>query len=360
MAEWGFTLEDKDKNVLAFLTTFQAMTLTMPLNGPATCSGTISHNSADMTALYSQLNSGAVFLRAVRNGTTRFWGVLNDLQVSLDDSATASVGFVDIAGLYATVANYVIGGGKIKMFFKQNPLWTSTITDLLNAGSPLVRLTRSGSPTGRVPVNETVANATGHAKLKGKVWKPQSTTVLESLQELGGFASGIEWYVTPDATLTVYNTLGSNKASSVFFQYGQDTLANADSATVSYQPPANSLFWTDPKGVLHRSASGYSSSSVAAYGEYSSTYNSMARRDQSDDDRSAARLRTSWRKVIEITPDPVIAPQPWTDYFLGDTVSVRVKRDSLDLVTSQRINKITVGTDDQNRETVHQLEFEVI
>lgn len=360
MAEWGFTLEDKDRTVLAYLSTLQSVTLAMPLNGPATLSGTISHNSADMTAVYAQLASGAVFLRAARNGVTRFWGVMNNLQVSLDDSGTASVGFVDLAGLYATVANYVIGSGRIKMFYKQNPLWTATIDGLLNAGQPLVSLTRSGSPTGRVPVNETVANATGHGKLKGKVWKPQSTTVLESLQELGGFASGIEWYVTPDATLTVNNTLGSDKSSTVFFQYGQDTLANADSATVSFQPPANSLFYTDSKGTLHRSSSGYSSSSVATYGEYSSTYNSMARRDQSDDDRSAARLRTNWRKVIEITPDPLVAPQPWTDYFLGDTVSVRVKRDSLDLVTSQRVNKITVGTDDQNRETVHQLEFEVI
>jgi hypothetical protein len=71
---------------------------------------------------------------------------------------------------------------------------------------------RSGNPTGRVPTNDTLANATGHKKLKGNVWKSSTTTVLEGLQELSGFATGIEWYTTPDATLTVGNTLGSDKS----------------------------------------------------------------------------------------------------------------------------------------------------
>ena len=360
MANWGYTLEDKNETVLPYLDSFQGMTLTMPLNGAASMTGTISHNSADMTALYSQIATGAVFIRAARDGVTRFWGVLNDLQVSLDDSGTASLGFVDVAGLHSTVMNYTASGNHWTPWYKKNPTWTAAIDSLLSKGSPLVSLTRSGSPSGRVPSNDTLANASGHAKLKGNVWKPQSSSVLESLQELAGFADGIEWYVTPKATLTVGKTLGSDKSTSVFLQYGPNTLANAQNATISYQPPANNLFFTNSKGVIKRTTGTYNAASVAAYGDYSNTFNFMARRNQSDEDRAAAMLRTKWKQVVDVTIDPASQYQPWVDYFLGDTVSVRVTRDSLNTTTNQRINRITVTTDDQGLETSHQLEFEVL
>lgn len=361
MSGWGYTFENSLGVVLAYVESLSGMTLTMPLNGPAVLSGTLLHSSRDMEVLYSTIATEALFLRAAKDGVTRFWGALNDASVSLAEDGQAQVTFTDLSGLHSSVANYVIGGNKITPFYKRNsPTWTATIDSLLAQGNPLVRLTRSGSPTGRIPTNDTRANATGHLKLKGNVWKAQSSTVLDSLQELSGYATGVEWYVTPDDTLTVGNTLGTNKSGSVRFQYGSLGLGNVMTVSNQFQPPVNSLFWADTKGVLHRSATGYSLSSITAFSEYSTTFNYMSRRNQSDDDRAAAHLRTGWRQVTSLVADPTRAPQPWTDYFLGDTVSVRVQRDSLDSTKNLRVNEILISCNELGVETSHQLSFEVL
>lgn len=378
MTEWSYTLEDKSKTVLCYMNSFSSTALTMPLNAPATLSGTIAHNSTDMDTVYQQLKvddqttlGNALFIRAVRDGTTRFWGVLNDLQVAFDDSGLASLTFTDIAGMQAGAHNYTVASDykHWTTFYKKNPTWVSALNSLLSKGDPLVSLTVSGSPAGRVPNNESLANASGHAKLKGNVWKTAGNTVLESLQELSGFYSGIEWYTLPDATLRVgdgtnfsglTNTLGTDKTSTVQFQYGANTKANIMTAQVSFQPPVNSLFYTDSKGIIKRSINGYSSTSVAAHGEYCTTRNWVSRTNQTDDDRAQSLLRTKWRHVADVVLEPSLAPSPWTDYFLGDQVSVRVQRDSLDMVTNPRISQIVVSTDEQGREVSHQVSFEVV
>lgn len=363
MPTWGFTLEDANGTVLAYTNSLSSMTLTMPLNAPATLSATIAHNSSDMTALYNQLSTGAVMLRAARDGTTRFLGVLNDLQTTLGDTGETALTFTDLSGVLANVPNYTIGGGRIKPYYKRTPTWTTVVDEMLakpSALSPIPRLTRSGSRTGRVPSNDVLESGSGKKKIKTNIFKPQSTSVLETLQELSGFADGIEWYVSPDTTFTMAQTLGTNKSKTVRFQYGRDTYANVQTVELQYQPPMNDLFWVDDKSNLHRSRNGYLTSSISAFGDYATTYNSMARRNQSDEDRVSSRARSSWRRVVSLTAEPLRAPSPWTAYFLGDTVDVRVKRDALDIHTTARINEIVITTDAGNAEVSHQLSFEVL
>jgi hypothetical protein len=360
MNQWSYTLETASGSVLSYLNSLGGMTLTMPLNAPATLTADIAHNTSDMQALDTQLASGAVILRAARNGVTRFVGTLSDMQVSFADDAKASLTFTDFAGAYASVSNYSISGGRIKPYQKQSPAtWTGTIDQLLSYGSPIVPLTRSGAPTGRIPTPEIIQKA-NKQKTKVHVWKPSSTTVLETLQELSGFAPGIEWYVSPDALFVVQNVLGSDKSKSVLFQYGQGTLSNVLAVNAQYQPPQNDLFWTDAKSTIHRSRSGYNTSSIDSFGDYSVTYNQMTKSSQTDDYKVASRLRSKWRIVWDLVAEPTLAPQPWTDYFLGDTISVRVKRDAFDQSLKQRVNQITVTTDEGGNENAHQLTFEVI
>lgn len=363
MANWGFTLEDASGNVLSYLTGFADVSLSMPLNAPATLSGAVSHELADMTAIYAQVATGAAFLRAARDGTTRFYGVLSDMQTNLEDGASTSLTFHDLAGVLAHVPNYTIGGGRIKTYYKRTPAWTTVVDELLakpSSLSPIPQLTRSGSRTGHVPSNDVLESGSGKKKIKTNIWKPQATSVLETLQELSGFADGIEWYVENSTSFKMAQTLGSDKSTSVQFQYGDNTLSNVQSATVQYQPPLNNFFWTDSKGTLHRSPSGYLTSSISSFGDYTTTFNSMARRNQSDDDRASSRARSSWRRVLEITAEPLTAPSPWTAYFLGDTVGVRVKRDGLSINSNLRINAIDVSFDESGVETAHKLAFEVL
>ena len=363
MTTWGFTLEDSTGLVLGYTNSLSNMTLTMPLNGPATLSASIAHNSTDQTVVYNQLGTGALFLRAARDGTTRFYGVLNDMQTSLGDTGETAMTFTDLSGVLASVSNYTISSGRIKPYYKRTPTWTTVIDEMLakpSSLSPIARLTRSGTRSGHVPSNDVLESGSGKRIIKTNIWKPQSTSVLETLQELSGFADGIEWYVSPDNTFTMAQTLGSDVSDSVFFDYGRDTRGNVQSVDMQFQPPVNDLFWVDTSSNVHRSRSGYLTSSISTFGDYSTTYNSMARRNQSDEDRASSRARANWRFVTSLIAEPLKAPSPWTDYFLGDTVSVRIKKDALELQSGLRVNQLVITTDAQNAETSHELTFEVL
>jgi hypothetical protein len=348
VADYGVTFETSAKTVIAFGTTVSNLTLTMPLNAPATVSLNIGHESNEMTAIYSQLAVGGVFCRVARGSQTVFFGPLSDMQVTLDDAGVTQASFTDLAGAYAGVNQYKQTAiSTFDHYWTINRAFTYVIDQLLAAGAPLIALTRSGSPSGSIPTRGGVNQ-----------WMSSSDNVLDAIQELSGFANGIEWYVSPDNTFTVGDTLGTDKTTTVQFGYGRNTKGNVNGATVQYQPPRNNLYVAGSSGKITRST--YSSSSYLAYGEYCSTINYVPYTNQSDDDRAAARLRTKWRQVLDVTVEPTLAPVPLTDYFLGDTVSVNVQRDGLAIAATPRVNQIVINTDENLRETSHQITFEVL
>jgi hypothetical protein len=68
------------------------------------------------------------------------------------------------------------------------------------------------------------------------------------------------------------------------------------------------------------------------------------------DDKAQALLRPDPIKVVAFTPDPTLAPLPWDDYWLGDTVSFFGRRGAFVEDVTARINKITVVIDDEGNE----------
>lgn len=346
MPTWTAVIEDKDRKVLSFCDSLAGGTLTLPLNAPSEFECALDLGGNDATQLLAQLATGAVFLRLAEDGTTRFWGQLSDLQADIGEDGTLTARFTDLAGVYGNVITYQ-AGRTVKGVVYYAPYDTlgakshNTIVDaLLNLGNPIVRLSRSGSVT-----------ATRNITFDG-------ISVLEALTQLSDFASGIDWYVTPDSTLTIASSLGSDKTASVNFQYGASGLANVLSATVQYQPPRNRLFTVNDKGLINKRPDG---SGISSFGSYAAVLQNVPKRaQQSVEDQADQRVRTAWRHILELDVEPTTAPQPWADYYLGDTVSVSVTRGAYSYTGNQRVNQIQITLDENMIEVGHKLSFEVI
>jgi hypothetical protein len=55
---------------------------------------------------------------------------------------------------------------------------------------------------------------------------------------------------------------------------------------------------------------------------------------------------------VSFTPEPDLAPSPWDDYWLGDTVSFFGRRGAFYEDATMRVDKITVVIDDDGNEAV--------
>lgn len=328
MGYWGANIEDVNKSVLSFGSTLQGVTLSRELNAPATVTATMGVEGQDTIALLNQLNSGSVYLRLTEDGTTRFFGVLTDMQVQASDSPSVSVGFADLSIQYAGV----YPSFKITSNIYLDQAWftsdSSIVTGLLGYNSNvLLPLTRSGSGS------------------TTRLFTPQGTSVLDALQNLAQLSNSIDWYVTPDQTFKIGNPVGSDVSDSVRFQYGPNTRANVQSATAQYLPPRNQIFTARDDVTIKLTRQ--DSTSLSNYGAYAVLLQKLERGSATEDDIALERLRTKWRTLAEIVLEPTRCPRPWTDFNLGDTVGIDIVTPSLNLSKNQVVSKIEIALDDQ-------------
>jgi hypothetical protein len=333
---WGVTFENKDKDVLAYGSTVASGSLTRSLNAPAELSLDLAITGQDTKALFAQLEVGAVYARLAEGSTTRFFGVLNDAQVSLSDSATVSVTFMDLAQQYATSYYYRKSTGTKYFLWGYNGggTQTSTVSALVTdysfvAGSEvLLPLTLSGTASGSRSIEPG-----------------QETSRLEMLDGIAAVQGGIDWYVEPDQTLKLASSLGTDKSSTVSFQYGATTSANVTSANVQYLPPRNRILQSEENGFVKVATK--NDASVTAFGCYEVIVPRLERGVSSETDVADQVLRTGWRRTVDLELEATVAPRPWVDFDLGDTVGVRVVTDAFTINTSQRVNQIDLAFDEQ-------------
>lgn len=342
-AQWGATFEDNDKKVLAFASTLQSVTLTRSLNAPAEVEGTLALEGADTKALFDQIATEAVYLRLAANGTTRFFGVLTDLQASLADDATVSVRFGDLAVQYATVYPFN-QNGSVYLAPTYVASHNSIVDSALGASGVRLPLTRSGSVTST------------------RTFAADGMASLDILSQLAELQNGIEWYVDPtgttaDQTFLMAGELGSDKSATVRFQYGAGR-ATVPSATVQYLPPRNRVWTSKENSIYSRTLT--DSTSITNFGAYHTIVQELETGAATESDVADQRLRTSWRRIVELSLEPSVCPRPWTDFNLGDKVGIDLTTTGLSLSTAQRINQITISLDDQLVESEITIGSEVI
>ena len=185
----------------------------------------------------------------------------------------------------------------------------------------------------------------GTASGSREIEPAQETSRLEIIDGLASVQGGIDWYVEPDQTIKVGNTLGLDKSATIRFQYGVGTNANVNQANVQYLPPRNRVLQSQEDGIVKVANS--NTSSLNAFGVYEVIVPRLERGVSSETDVADQVLRTSWRRTVDLELEPSLSPRPWTDFDLGDTVAVRVVTDAFTLDTNQRVNQIAFAFDDQ-------------
>jgi hypothetical protein len=193
--------------------------------------------------------------------------------------------------------------------------------------------------------------------------------IAEAIQELTEVENGFDFSITPvDPTvdpgiLGIFNVVpaaGVNLSTTVRFEQGEGTLDNVLAVSRQLELPVNRVVVlgaeseTTPGVTL--TATAEDTASISQYGLYERTYSfTDISVDATLEQRADSLLRPVPIQTITFEPDPATALWPWVDYWLGDTVSVRIDADAFQVQTTARIIGIEIELDDQGNEIAHRV-----
>jgi hypothetical protein len=337
VATWSFLLADHAGNALAELSTATGRVLTFARNGVPEARMTISHDDDAAGLLLDALNNGIPTLRAYRDGVLRFHGYLAPFSEELEEDAKLNLVF---RGPFSRLLGDGTGRGR----------FVTASYSSLDAGQiakQLIDAAQAGGTAG-VATNGSI-EAT---KTRDRTY--ENVNVGEAVVNLTNVLDGFDFEVVPIefasgsiGQFVVYASQGMVQPQARF-EYGPDTMRNVRKVSRQMQPPVNTArVFGNGSSVVRTDAA-----SILAFGVWE-MQESLA--DVSElatlHDRAEAMLRPQWIRVVSFTPEPVLAPAPWDDYWLGDTVSFYGWRGAFEEATSSRISKITVVVDDEGNES---------
>jgi hypothetical protein len=339
-ATWNFLLTDNAGVNLAELSTGAGRTLTFARNATPEAHVTISHDDVAAAMLFTALRNGIPKLRAYRNGTLRFHGDLAPFDEQLEEGAQLNLVF---RGPFSRLIGYGQSRGRFTA-----ASFTRTATDAGQIAKALIDTYGTGAgvaTTGTITASKTRDRAYQYAN------------VGEAIVNLTRVLDGFDFEVLPTeysagniGQLVVYAAQGSDRTSTVRFQYGPGTLANCRSVNRQTEPPINTARVIGANGLVGLKTD---AGSIATYGEMWVQESASDVSEQTTlDDKAQALLRPDPIKVVSFTPEPDLAPSPWDDYWLGDTVSFFGRRGAFYEDATMRVDKITVVIDDDGNEAV--------
>jgi hypothetical protein len=335
MAAWSFLLADQFGSGLAELATGAGRSLTFTRNAYPEATVTLSHDDDAASKFFTALSNGIPTLRAYRDGVLRFHGEFAPSTEDLEEDAHLSLLF---RGPFARLIGY---GQSRGMFITRS----FAATDAGQIAKSLIDNTfASGvATTGTIEATKVRDRAYQYANVGEAV-----TNLTRVLDGFDFEVAPIEYTAGKIGQLAVYASQGSDLSGTVRFQYGPGTLANVRSVSRQIEPPIN---YARVLGANGLPAIKSDAGSVATYG-YWTVQESMSDvvEQATIDDKAQALLRPSPIKVVAFSPDPTLAPAPWDDYWLGDTVSFFGRRGAFSEDATARVNKITVVVDDEGNE----------
>jgi hypothetical protein len=341
MATWALGLADEVGNGL---TDIRAPTqLTFARNAAAQVTFPLDLEESAASDIVATLRNGLPKFRAYRDGTLVFNGQWAPMEEESTDGEQPA------ADLRATFRS------PFDMLTRRHTvaLATFTSTDAGVIAQALITAANSGGATG-LRLGTTVVTQARDRTYEHK-------QVAEAIQELtavdGGF-DFVESFVDEGPILAAFDVVarqGEDKAA-VTFEHGPGTLANVARVVRRWLPPVN-YARTLGEGGLYQDAS--DPTSIAKYGVHGVVINTSGVVEPATlTDKAISLLRPNPIEIVEFEPDPVLAPQPWDDYWLGDTITIRSRIGSLAFQTTARINSITVDLDEEGNEASHSLTFE--
>lgn len=339
MSGWTWVLADHAGVAIAELACRR--TQTYQRNAEPTASPVFSHDDEAALLLEEALRNGIPQLRVLRDG--ELW------------ASTILTGLAEDAADGSTFAPVFKGPLAILEHRFTDATVEFTDQDAGQIGWDLIAAAHAENP---VPIREGAIAAT---KDRDRVYEHKQ--VREAIVQLTEVLDGFDFEILPlDPTaaggmvgeFTVYAEQGQVRED-VLFGYGPETLANVQSARRQTKPPINRVRVLGQDGAV---AEQEDLASIDRYGLYMVTVSATdVVETDTLNDRARDALRPHPVRVIEFTPDPTLAPQPGTDYWLGDTVSFHARRGSFNDELQVRVNSIEISEDENGGET-HTLTIE--
>lgn len=151
-----------------------------------------------------------------------------------------------------------------------------------------------------------------------------------------------------------FSTQGSQRDGAPF-GFGKGTVANCVSANLKMMRPTNRVYVVGEAG-----AEGFAedTTSIAQYGLWE-TIDSQS--DVADfealDSRARELINPTPLQVVTFQPNPAheACPDPFVDYWLGDSVPLEVRKGAWDYSGTPRVDGIAIDIDDDGYESAHTL-----
>jgi hypothetical protein len=154
----------------------------------------------------------------------------------------------------------------------------------------------------------------------------------------------------------VYASQGSDRAD-LIWGYGEGTMSNVQKVERKITPPINRVHMVTSDGLESIKDDGVSRQTFGEWAVSASAPNDVVLQSTLGQQASDS-LRPNWVKVMTFTPDPTIGPQPFDDYWLGDTGRFKATEGAFQEVFVPRVTGITI-TEDEDGQEAHKLETEV-
>lgn len=157
----------------------------------------------------------------------------------------------------------------------------------------------------------------------------------------------------------------SGVASTAAFEWGAGTRGNLSAAQMDILPPVNFVYaFGAGDGEEQLLSTVSDTASIAAYGLYDKTVSfsdiieTATLQQHAYDLLRPNELKTVRVEVATTTGNPgLYVPSPWTDFEVGDTVSVHLASVALDYSGSALVHGFTVNIDSQGIERLTNLEL---
>lgn len=360
VGSWDLIACNGSGNTLANLTRHQGTSLTYVRNGVPEAQFTLSHDDPECATILTALEQGGStvpttgagvgvpLLKAYRTNrdgskSLRFHGYLASIsEESGTDASSATFTFRGPLGLL--LGDGQNGGDFIDPGALDQTTWTAT-----DAGQIARDLCRSTN------LIDNVNGILQASKNRDRTYLPGQNRG-QALIDLTNVLDGFDFEITPQeygfftsvvprpaiGILNVYAAQGSDRPAAKF-EYGPDTLANCSAMHRQTLPPVTRSIGLGANGLY----AGINDPNLAKYGAWRTLVNSPDVSDQQTlTDKAYALLRPNPIKTIDFTPDPRLAPLPWDDYWIGDTVRFYANRGALvEGPLSVRVNQIRVVID---------------
>lgn len=361
MPSWQFVLCDKNGDALGDLGDATAKTVTYTRNGVPEVQMVCSHEQHCAEMLLEYLADGIPTCKAYRDGTLRFHGYLAPFQEELEDTATLQLTF---RGPFGRVLGDGTGRGRFNNggIIGYGPAEASVIAGIL------LDIAQTGQPSlaaSWIGITDGTFQVTGQNRERANDGSFNYVPLGEEMLHLTRIIDGFDFEVEPlegvDSStgfplmgrMNVYTRQGSDQTAAVF-EYGTDTVANVRKVTRQWFHPVNFARVVGPiiAPATDPIVGEYiDEASAAIYGKWEQQ---ESRTDINEQATLTARAKSLIRprpvRVVSFTPEPPLAPSPWDDYWLGDTVYFRGRRGAFFEDVATRVNQIRVVVDDEGNE----------